>query len=98
MSEVLQTLLYGLLAAASPGTLVATLAVLGTRRARANGSAFAVGFVLGQSATLAGVLVVGARRAGHATGVAAVALGRVALAEVERAARAQRPDGDRGRS
>lgn len=42
--------------------------------------------------------VVGARRAGHATGVAAVALGRVALAEVERAARAQRPDGDRGRS
>jgi len=59
MSEVLQTLLYGLLAAASPGTLVATLAVLGTRRARANGSAFAVGFVLGQSATLAGVLVVG---------------------------------------
>jgi threonine/homoserine/homoserine lactone efflux protein len=59
MSDVLQILLYGLLAAASPGTLVAILAVLGTERARANGSAFAIGFILGQSLTLSIIVVVG---------------------------------------
>jgi hypothetical protein len=59
MSDVLQVLLYGLLAAASPGTLVATLAVLGTRRARANGTAFAIGFLFGQSIALAVVYALG---------------------------------------
>ncbi len=59
MSNVLQVLLYGLLAAASPGTVVATLAVLGTKRARVNGSVFAVGFVLGQSLALFFVIAIG---------------------------------------
>src|SRR6266498_982151 len=60
MSEVLQVLLYGLLAAASPTVLLATLAALSTRRARANGSAFAGGFLLGQSIGLAVPLLIGA--------------------------------------
>ena len=59
MSNVLQVLLYGLLAAASPGTVVATLAVLGTKRARVNGSVFAVGFVLGQALALFFVIAIG---------------------------------------
>ena len=59
MSEAAQILLYGLLAAASPLALLATLAVLSTRRARANGSAFAGGFLLGQSFALAIPLLVG---------------------------------------
>ena len=96
MSEVLQTLLYGLLAAASPGTLVATLAVLGTRRARANGSAFAVGFVLGQSATLAGVLVVGSITiptggGGSASAALELAVGVLLLAAGFRARRPRKP-------
>jgi hypothetical protein len=59
MNATLQVLVYGLLAGLSPGALLATLAVLSTRRARANGSAFAAGFVLGQSVGLVIPLAVG---------------------------------------
>ena len=94
MSDVLQVLLYGLLAAASPGTLVATLAVLGTRRARANGSAFAVGFLLGQSIALALVLVVGSVTVpGSGTGSASLelAVGVLLLVAAQRARRPAKP-------
>lgn len=60
MNEVLQVLLYGLLAAASPSVLLATLAALRTRRARANGTAFAGGFLLGQSVGLVVPFLIGA--------------------------------------
>jgi small neutral amino acid transporter SnatA (MarC family) len=49
MHEVARTLLYALLAAASPITLLATLIVLSSGRGRANGAAFANAFVLGQA-------------------------------------------------
>jgi hypothetical protein len=60
MSEVLQVLLYGLLAAASPSVLLASLAALSTGPARANGSTFAGGFLLGQSLGLFVPLLIGA--------------------------------------
>ncbi len=94
MSDVLQVLLYGLLAAASPGTLVATLVVLGTRRARANGTAFAVGFVLGQSIALGIALAVGSVTIpGSSTASAALelAVGVLLLAAAGRAGRLGRP-------
>lgn len=49
MPEPARILLYALLAAASPVTLLATLVVLGTGRARVNGLAFAIAFLLGQA-------------------------------------------------
>jgi threonine/homoserine/homoserine lactone efflux protein len=95
MSDVLQVLLYGLLAAASPGTLVATLAVLGTRRARANGTAFAVGFLLGQSAALLIVILVGSVTIGSGGSTASaaleVAVGALLLIAAHRARRPPRP-------
>ena len=90
MSDVLQVLLYGLLAAASPGTVVATLAVLGTKRARANGSVFAVGFVLGQALALFFVIAIGSVTTpggGDSTASAAleIVVGLLLLVTAERA-------------
>jgi Sap, sulfolipid-1-addressing protein len=45
---VLETLLYALIAAASPLALTATLVVLRSRRARLNGFVFAAAFLLGE--------------------------------------------------
>jgi hypothetical protein len=45
--EATRILLYGLLATASPTTLLATLVVLASRRGRTSGVAFAAAFVLG---------------------------------------------------
>lgn len=59
MSDAVQILFYGLLAAASPGALLAALGVLSTRRPRANGAAFAAGFVIGQSVGLLLPLLIG---------------------------------------
>jgi threonine/homoserine/homoserine lactone efflux protein len=53
-----RVLLFAVVAAASPVALLATLAVLTSRRGRANGAAFVSGFVVGQAvAFLAAVLV-----------------------------------------
>jgi hypothetical protein len=49
MHETARVVFYGLLAAASPVTLLATLVVLAGGRGRANGLAFAAAFMLGQS-------------------------------------------------
>jgi hypothetical protein len=59
MSETFTLLVYAVLAAASPVTLIATLVVLGTEDARRSGIAFAAGFVLGQAAGIGVPPVVG---------------------------------------
>jgi MFS family permease len=59
--EIARTFLYGLVAAASLTTVLATLAVLASGRGRVNGLVFAVAFVLGQT-----VAVIIAMLLGHA--------------------------------
>ena len=54
-----QIIVYGLLAALSPVALLTTLAVLGTNRGRANGVAYGIGFLLGQTLALVVVVLVG---------------------------------------
>src|SRR5215831_2143265 len=73
MHETIRILLYGLLAAASPLTLLAALVVLAGRRGRANGVAFAAAFVLGQSMAFVLAFLVGshfAHRNHHPTSAA----------------------------
>jgi cytochrome c biogenesis protein CcdA len=52
-------LVFGLMAGLSPIAVVSTLAVLTSARGRANGLAFAAGFMLGQSAAFAGAYFIG---------------------------------------
>ena len=59
MNTTIQVLLYGLVAGFSPLALLSTLAVLGSGRGRANGTAFGAGFLLAQSVALIAVLVLG---------------------------------------
>ena len=59
MNEVTQVLLYALVAGFSPLAFLAILAVLGSGHGRVNGSAFGVGFLLGQSLMLAVILAFG---------------------------------------
>jgi Sap, sulfolipid-1-addressing protein len=62
----LRILVFALVAAASPVAIVATLAVLTSRRGRTNGIVFAAGFLLGQSAAfLAAFLAGSAATTGH---------------------------------
>jgi len=95
MNDVVHVLVYGLLSAFSPVALIATLAVLGTRHARASGTAFAAGFVLGQTAALVVVLVVGSVAVPSENGVASAALelavGVLLLAAAARSRRPPRP-------
>jgi hypothetical protein len=59
MHETVHVALYGLVAAASPVALLATLVVLGSGRGRINGVAFAGAFLLGQSAAFVAAYLVG---------------------------------------
>lgn len=91
MSETTQVVLYALVAGLSPLALLATLAVLGSGRGRLNGSAFAVGFLLTQSAVLLIAFLLGAatspdRDRDHETLAAALGLA-AGLALVALAAR-----------
>jgi threonine/homoserine/homoserine lactone efflux protein len=52
-------LLFALIAAASPVALLATVAVLTSRRGRTNGSVYLVGFLLGQSIAFLVALLIG---------------------------------------
>ena len=52
-------LLFALVAAASPVTLLATAAVLTSRRGRTNGTVYLVGFLLGQSIAFVVALLIG---------------------------------------
>lgn len=54
-----QIIVYALIAALSPVALLTTLAVLSSRRGRANGVAYGVGFLIGQTLALVLVVVVG---------------------------------------
>jgi threonine/homoserine/homoserine lactone efflux protein len=93
--EALRTILYALVAAVSPTALVATLAVLASKRGRVNGIVFMVGFLLTQSIILVGAYVLGstASRTEHRTVNAylelAAGLGLVALTLIK--ARRQQP-------
>lgn len=59
MADTSRTLLFALVAAASPVALLATLAVLTSRRGRANGTVYLVGFLLGQSIAFLVALLIG---------------------------------------
>lgn len=86
-------LLFAVVAALSPVALLATVAVLTSRRGRANGAAYLAGFVLGQTAAflaafLAGSAATANRPGGHEELAAvmelAFGLGLLALAWPER--------------
>ena len=86
-------LLFAIVAAASPVALLASLAVLTSRRGRANGTAFMIGFVLGQAAAFLAAVLLGSaatanRSGGNETLTAALelafGLGLLALAWPER--------------
>jgi hypothetical protein len=79
MGVVPSIVLYALLAAASPLALASTLVVLRSGRGRANGSAFAVGFLLGGTCTCLLAVAVGSfatpeHKSGHDTIAALLAL------------------------
>jgi hypothetical protein len=59
VNEVTQVLLYALVSGFSPLALLSILAVLSSDHGRGNGTAFGVGFLLGQSLMLAAVLALG---------------------------------------
>lgn len=95
-------LLYAVVAAASPVGLVATFAVLTSRRGRGNGLAFVAGFVLGQSAAFIVAYIIGSaatagQAAGHRTFSAALELalgiGLLMLAWPERRREGKARDG-----
>lgn len=54
-----RTLLFALVAGASPIAIVATLAALSSRRGRTNGLALLIGFLLGQSAAFLAAFLIG---------------------------------------
>ena len=54
-----RVLVFALVAAASPVALLATAAVLTSRRGRTNGSLYMVGFLLGQSIAFVVALLIG---------------------------------------
>jgi cytochrome c biogenesis protein CcdA len=98
-------LLYALVAGLSPLALLSTLAVLGSGRRRANGSAFGFAFLLAQSTVLLIAILVGSaatpdRERHHETLAAALelALGLALLALAWRARRPRVPQQPSGES
>jgi len=59
VTEATQTLLYAVVAGFSPLALLSVLAVLSSGNGRANGSAFGIGFLLGQSLMLVAAFALG---------------------------------------
>jgi Sap, sulfolipid-1-addressing protein len=100
---LLRTLLYALLAAASPVALTATIVVLESGRARVNGLIFGVAFLVAGSVVVALVLVAGSfsvpeGRGGTPTAVVQLALGGLLIGWAEHLRRSngrQRPDAER---
>jgi hypothetical protein len=89
--DTARILLYGLVAAASPTTVLAVLVVLLSRRGRANGTAFAAGFLFGCVATFLTAFFVGStvsnQHHGSVRSYAELALGVVLIAVAWRARR-----------
>jgi threonine/homoserine/homoserine lactone efflux protein len=81
MHETARVVVYGLLATASPITLLATLVVLGSGRGRANGAAFASAFVGGQVIAFLIAFFVGSAlsEGGHHTAAAYLEVGAGAV-------------------
>ena len=102
VSGATQVLLYALVAGFSPLALLSTLAVLGSGSGRANGSAFGIGFLFGQSLMLLAAFALGSavtpdRERGHATLTALLELA-LGLALLVLAWRGRRPRGPVERS
>jgi hypothetical protein len=102
VSDTARILLYGLLAAASPTTLLAVLVVLLSGRGRVNGIAFAAGFLFGGVAAFLTAFFVGStisnEHHGSFRSYAELALGVVLIAVAWRARRAPEPMEAGGRS
>ena len=102
MSDTARILLYGVLAAASPTTLLAVLVVLLSGRGRVNGIAFAAGFLFGGVAAFLTAFFVGStisnEHHGSFRSYAELALGVVLIAVAWRARRAPEPMEAGGRS
>ena len=102
MSDTARILLYGLVAAASPTTLLAVLVVLLSGRGRVNGIAFAAGFLFGGVAAFLTAFFVGStisnEHHGSFRSYAELALGVVLIAVAWRARRAPEPMEAGGRS
>ena len=95
MDETTRILFFGLVAAASPVTLLAVLVVLLSRHGRANGIAFAAGFLVGGVAAFVTLYFVGStisnRHPGSYRSYAELALGVVLIGVAWRARRPQEP-------
>jgi hypothetical protein len=102
VSDTARILLYGLVAAASPITLLAVLVVLLSGRGRVNGIAFAAGFLFGGVAAFLTAFFVGStisnEHHGSFRSYAELALGVVLIAVAWRARRAPEPMEAGGRS
>jgi hypothetical protein len=102
VSDTARILLYGVLAAASPTTLLAVLVVLLSGRGRVNGIAFAAGFLFGGVAAFLTAFFVGStisnEHHGSFRSYAELALGVVLIAVAWRARRAPEPMEAGGRS
>jgi len=102
VSDTARILLYGLVAAASPTTLLAVLVVLLSGRGRVNGIAFAAGFLFGGVAAFLTAFFVGStisnEHHGSFRSYAELALGVVLIAVAWRARRAPEPMEAGGRS
>ena len=95
MGDTARIVFYGLIAAASPTTVLAVLVVLLSSRGRANGIAFAAGFLFGNVAAFLTAFVVGStistQHHGSIRSYAELALGVVLIAVAWRARRPREP-------
>ena len=102
MHETLEILLYALIAAASPTTLMAVLVVLLSSRGRANGIAFGAGFLFGTVATFLTVFFVGStisnQDKGSVRSYVELVVGLLLIAVALRARRPQEPIESGGRA
>jgi hypothetical protein len=93
--DTARILFYGLIAAASPTTVLAVLVVLLSGRGRANGIAFAAGFLFGAVAAFLTAFVVGStisdQHHGSVRSYVELALGIVLIAVAWRARRPREP-------
>jgi Sap, sulfolipid-1-addressing protein len=102
VDDTARILFYGLIAAASPTTVLAVLVVLLSGRGRANGIAFAAGFLFGAAAAFLTAFVVGStisdQHHGSVRSYVELALGIVLIAVAWRARRPRAPTEAGGRA
>jgi threonine/homoserine/homoserine lactone efflux protein len=102
MHETLEILLYALIAAASPTTIMAVLVVLLSSRGRANGIAFGAGFLFGTVGAFLTVFFVGStisnQDKGSVRSYVELVVGLLLIAVALRARRPQEPIESGGRA